>query len=187
MGQKRWCLRVFLHSEMNCALKSPFHLQWWHLIHLRFVLCLGEVKFRLSTCGRACGKLSYAWLVHAVSRYLVYAKALRVLSPIRGDTRAESILVLEKAPCFCNRPTLCWGDRINIFCASAFFHHCLFWVFLFVFFTQSSPECVLPVELGSLPAVHARLARVWEARGRQVSGSTLPDRNHISSRFFRPI
>lgn len=60
MGQKRWCLQVFLHSEMSGALKTPFHLQLWHLIHLRFVLRLGEVKFRISTHRLACGMLSCA-------------------------------------------------------------------------------------------------------------------------------
>jgi len=66
MGQKRWRLLVFLSSEMNGALKTPFHLRWWRVIHLRFVLLLGEVKFRISTHGLACGKLSCAWLVYAI-------------------------------------------------------------------------------------------------------------------------
>lgn len=161
---------------MSGACKTPFHLEWWHLIHL----CLGEVEFRISTHRQIHGTFNCAWLVHAASRYLVYARALHMLSPITRSTRAESIFVLQKAPRFCNRPALYWGDRINIFCASAFFQLCLFCLF-----TQSGAEYVLRGEwCGPLAELHASLAYAWEAGGQELSSSILLDRNHLECRFF---
>lgn len=126
-------MQVFLHSEMSHTLRTHFHLQWWHLIHLRFVPCLGEVKFRISTHGLSCGMLSCAWLIYASLRFLVYAKGSLMLSPFWKCSWDE------KALSFCNRPTVCWGDRVNI-CASAFFHHCLL--------------CFFPSEHPWMPAAH---------------------------------
>lgn len=121
-----------------------------------------------------------AWLVHGASRYLVCARAPHMLSPIRRSTRAESIFVLQKAPCFCNRPALYWGDRINIFCASAFFQHCLFCLF-----PQSSPEYMLHGEWpGPLAELRASLASAWEVGGQQLSSSILLDRNQLECHFF---
>lgn len=164
---------------MSGACKTPFHLQWWHLIHL----CLGEVKFRISTYRPVRGTFNCAWLVHGASRYLVCARAPHMLSPIRRSTRAESIFVLQKAPCFCNRPALYWGDRINIFCASAFFQHCLFCLL-----PQSSPEYMLHGEWrGPLAELHASLASAWEVGGQQLSSSILLGTNQLECHFFGPM